>query len=251
MGRLTIIPQQTNNKMPKTPKSNNSETKKDSPRSKASSKGSKTNKNENSENDANSGDEESPQDILAQHLASMMENSNTLREQQKALPGIIKRAGKRTRKAGTTSANNALTRQMGIPPPLIALLRNPEDGKKLNKKSTLSRPKLASAIMNYCKKSGTDVGKGMWKPDDTLREALGIKKKDAISHIAVQKVISALYKEHNIVAVVTESAAADTGKNTKSKRRVSEDDDNSDSESVQSEESEAPKKKRSSKQSNA
>lgn len=208
---------------------------------KASSKGGKAKREEDSASDNN---EESPQEVLAQTLASLLENVNTLRDQIKSLGGITKRAAKRTRKTGTASVNNAFTCQMGIPPPLVSLLRNPEDGKKLNKKSTLSRPKLASAIMTYCKKNGTDAGKGFWKPDEALREALGLKKKETINQAGSQKIISALYKEHNIVRVAAEGE--ETGK--KSKRQLKE-DDNSDSESVQSEEAEAPKRSR--KRSNA
>jgi hypothetical protein len=231
--------------MTRSTKSKNSDKAETKERSrKAGSKQGGKSKSNKQEEDSASDNEESPQEVLAQTLISLLENVNTLRDQIKSLGGITKRAAKRTRKTGTASVNNAFTCQMGIPPPLVSILRNPEDGKKLNKKSTLSRPKLASAIMTHCKKHGTDAGKGQWKPDESLREALGLKKKDTINQPGSQKIISALYKEHNITRVPTEGET--TGKKTK---RQLKEDDGSDSESVQSEEAEAPKRSR--KRSNA
>lgn len=202
----------------------------------------------NADEDSSSDSEQSPQDIYDAAIIALQETEASLREQIKALPGIVKRARKNKRKAGTANANNAFTRQMGIPPPLIPLLRNPEDGKKLNKKSTLARPKLMSAILTYCKKNELGTEKGFYKPDEALREALGLKKKDTFNSPGLQKVISAVYKEHNIVAVPSATDdSADTGK--KSKRQLK--DDGSDSEGVQSEQAETKSKKSTRKRSNA
>lgn len=186
-------------------------------------------------------EEQTPATIYAAAITEIEELLGSVKDKFKVIKGLAKKLGKRVRKAGTLSPNNAFTRQMGIPVPLITLLRNPDDNKKLSKKSTLSRTQLLRAINNYCKKAELGQGSGFYKPDEPLREALLMKKKETFNAAQLQKIISTIYKHYEIVPTPIETAAA-SGTTKKSKRQLAEDE--SESDNVRSEESEKPKSRK-------
>jgi hypothetical protein len=201
-----------------------------------SKKGSRATKEETSQE---SEEEQTPATIYAAAIMNIEEMLGNVKDQFKVIKGLAKKLGKRTRKPGTVSANNAFTCQMGIPAPLISLLRHPVDNKKLSKKSTLSRTQLVKAINNYCKKADLGQGGGVYKPDEPLREALLMKKKETFKACILQKIISNIYKHYGITRAPVEEG--DDTSSKKSKRQLAED---SESENIRSEDSEKPKSRK-------
>lgn len=182
-------------------------------------------------------DEEDSMEVYQAALSKVDETMVSLKEQVKALKNLAKAAFKRKRKAGTASPNNAFTRQMGIPPALIKLLRHPDDNTKLNKASTLSRSQLQKSILNYCKKNDLATEGGHYKPNDVLREALHIKsKKETFNGALLQRHISNVYKIDEIVPVPIEGAET-TKKGKKQLKEEGSDDEGTDASE------EAPKRK--------
>lgn len=103
----------------------------------------------------------------------------------------------KSKKKRTSTGENALMRPLPVPAPLIKILKD-VDGNRLTKGAEMPRPILGKVINEYCKANLKKDADGGYKPDDALRSALGLNKKDTIKFNSLQGIISRVYAEHGI-----------------------------------------------------